>query len=146
MERKRKCRAEYSAAVSRLADSWCSCSECTMRGIQCAQEYAVKEQKGNKERKREQAHVSTNVYKWAWFHLLLCVLMCGQLQLEFPLPFGELVERPASEENSILSCSYAVVNHQAGMSNTFYYFANNQLSFAFFVVSTFPCGCIVIFS
>lgn len=32
--------AEYSAAVSRLADSVCSCSECTVRG---RQEAAVKE-------------------------------------------------------------------------------------------------------
>ncbi len=54
---KRERGAEYSAAVSRLADSGCSCSECTMRGIQCTQETAVKEQKEKKERKREQVHV-----------------------------------------------------------------------------------------
>lgn len=35
--------AEYSAAVSRLADSVRSCSECAMRG---RQETAVKERKG----------------------------------------------------------------------------------------------------
>lgn len=37
--------AEYSAAVSRLADSGCSCSECTMRGRHCEQGNAVKEQR-----------------------------------------------------------------------------------------------------
>ena len=44
----------------------------------------------------------------------------------FPLPFGERVKRPASEENSILSCSYVVVNHQAGMSSAFSCFVNKK--------------------
>lgn len=54
------------------------------------------------------------------------------------MPFGERVERPASEENSILSCSYAVVNHQAGMSNAFCYLVNKRAVICLFVVSTFP--------
>ncbi len=54
------------------------------------------------------------------------------------MPFGERVERPASEENSILSCSDAVVNHRAGMSNAFCYFVNKQAVICLFVVSTFP--------
>lgn len=43
-ESKQERGAEYSAAVSRLADSGCSCSECAMRGRQRAHETAVKEQ------------------------------------------------------------------------------------------------------
>lgn len=70
----RECWAEYLTAVSRLADSGCSCSECTMRGGQCAQETAVKEQKGKKERKREQVHVCANASKCARFCLfVICI-------------------------------------------------------------------------
>lgn len=54
------------------------------------------------------------------------------------MPFGKRVERPASEENSILSCSYIVVNHQAEMSNVFCYFVNKEVVIRFFLVSAFP--------
>lgn len=74
---KRERRAEYSAAVSRLADSGCSCSECTMRGRQCAQHTAVKERK---DRKREQVHVYKNGYKCAWFCVGLHSFMCVYVQ------------------------------------------------------------------
>lgn len=75
---KRERRAEYSAAVSRLADSGRSCSECTMRGRQRAQETAVKQQKEKKARRREQVHVcGKNAYKCAWFcQLILCFYAC----------------------------------------------------------------------
>lgn len=112
--------AEYSAAVSRLADSVCSCSECTMRG---RQEAAVKEQKEKGQRKaRTSACECENVGLCSIFFFgggLTRAYVQECKCEEFPLPFGEKkVERPASEENSILSCSNAVAaNHQARMSN-----------------------------
>lgn len=114
--------AEYSAAVSRLADSVCSCSECTMRG---RQEAAVKEQKEKEQRKaRTSACECENVGLCSVFlgggltraYVQECKCLCASVK-SFPCRFGKKVERPASEENSILSCSCAVVNHQAGMSN-----------------------------
>lgn len=68
-ESKRERRAEYSAAVSRLADSGCSCSECTMRGRQCAQETAVKRAK---KKKRGQVHVSEKAHECMLFFVGLC--------------------------------------------------------------------------
>lgn len=110
--------AEYSAAVSRLADSVCSCSECAMRG---RQETAVKEQKKKKkkekeQRKREQVHVWEKCDRRVRRFVGSCVRALASVR-SFPSPFGNRVERLASEENSILSCSYAVVNHRGGMSH-----------------------------
>lgn len=82
-ERKREHRAEYSAAVSRLADSGCSCSECSMRGRQRAQETAVKEQKEGEEEggeKREHMRVWENTFKCARFCRLLLLGLCLSLQ------------------------------------------------------------------
>lgn len=79
-------RAEYSAAVSRLADSAYSCSECATRG---RQKNGVKEQNRN-----AAAHAR--------------MLLCAN---EFPLPFGKRPKRSASEENSA-----AALNHQAETS------------------------------
>lgn len=79
-------RAEYSAAVSRLADSVFSCSECATRG---RQKNGVKEQN------------------------VACMQPCVQhfCANEFLLPFGKRLKHPASEENST-----TVVNHQADTS------------------------------
>ena len=73
---KREHLAEYSAAVSRLADSGCSCSECTMRGKPCAQEIAVKEQKGKRRiRKHIQMYVVLSRTQ------LSCVYLCRNARL-----------------------------------------------------------------
>lgn len=106
--------AEYSAAVSRLADSVCSCSECAMRG---RQETAVKEQK--KGEGAEKGRTSACVGKMRPKSAQLCRLVCVSARKceEFPIAVWKRVERLASEENSILSCSYAVVNHRGGMSD-----------------------------
>lgn len=66
---------------------------------------------------------------------------CLCVSVEFPLPFAKRVERPASEENSIFSCSYSLVNHLTGMSGAFCCSVNKRLSFAFFfffVEHSFP--------
>lgn len=58
--------AEYSAAVSRLADSGCSCSECGMRGRR--KKTAVKRAKGDgaeKERTSACMGKKKNAYKCA---------------------------------------------------------------------------------
>lgn len=46
-----------------------------------------------------------------------CMCLCASVR-SFPWSLGKKVERPASEENSILNCSYTVINHPSGMSNT----------------------------
>lgn len=90
-------------------------------------------------------HLCENAYKrvrfcwvvFCFFYVCRNASVC--VFVEFPLPFGERVKRPASEENSILSCSYAVVNHQAGMSSAFSCFVNKKrLVIRLFLASTFP--------
>lgn len=148
MGRHKRCRAEYSAAVSRLAESWCSCSECTMRGSECTGNCCerAKREQGAKEGTSACKRKCIQMCLVSSCRVCLC-LWCGQVWTpEFPLPFGKSLERPASEENSILSCSYAAVNHQAGMSNTCFYVMNKQLSFAFFGASTSPKAVVLLSS
>lgn len=75
--------AEYSAAVSRLADSGCSCSECGMRGRR--KETAVKRAKGEgAEKERTSActggkKMHTNVCRLVfWFLTRACI--CAGVQ------------------------------------------------------------------
>lgn len=103
--------AEYSAAVSRLADSGCSCSECGMRGRR--KETTVKRAKGEGAEK-ERTSACTGGGKNAYKCVSACVLvsyarvhLCRSASVSFPSLFCKRVERPASEENSIFSCSYA---------------------------------------
>ena len=104
--------AEYSAAVSRLADSGCSCSECGMRGRR--KKTAVKRAKGDgaeKERtsacmgeKKKCIQMCVGLYSGVFYAR---VHPCRSARVSFPSLFCKRVERPASEENSIFSCSYA---------------------------------------
>lgn len=80
--------AEYSAAVSRLADSVCSCSECAMRG---RQETAVKEQKKKKGEGAEKERTSACVGKMRPKSAPLCRLVCARTRKceEFPIAVWE---------------------------------------------------------
>lgn len=92
--------AEYSAAVSRLADSVCSCSECTMRG---RQEAAVKEQKETEQRREEREQVNVKMcaalsacvlFFWGGGVLTRAYVQECKCE-EFPLPFGKKSGTPS---------------------------------------------------
>lgn len=81
--------AEYSAAVSRLADSGCSCSECGMRGRR--KETAVKRAKGEGAEKERTSACTGGERKC----IQMCVGLCSgflrarasvqECKREFPL-------------------------------------------------------------
>lgn len=70
--------------------------------------------------------------------MCFCVCVCASVRKcerwSFPSRFGKRVKRPASEENSILSCSYTVVNDRAILSHC----VNMSVAFFFFPLSTVP--------
>ena len=81
--------AEYSAAVSRLADSGCSCSECGMRGRR--KKTAVKRAKGDgAEKERTSACIGkkkmhTNVRRLVFWCFLCARASVQECECEFPL-------------------------------------------------------------
>lgn len=134
--------AEYSAAVSRLADSVRSCSECGMRGRKGQEEPApTGERRMGKKKLRTSARMRKLCtflffpFFWGWGGRRARVQECKSLctcKKSFPSRLEEgggrggikrekeekkKVERPTSEENSIAGCSDAVINHPAEMSN-----------------------------
>lgn len=120
--------AEYSAAVSRLADSVRSCSECGMRGRRRQEAGANRreEETGKKLRTSVRMRKLCTLFSFFGVGGSVCAGMQEFVHLQEKFPRleegrGEIkkkeVERPTSEENSVPGCSDTVINLPTGMSS-----------------------------
>lgn len=118
---------EYSAAVSRLADSVCSCSECSMRGGQ-----GTNGKEEGAERKSEQVHVCADAFR---------VCLCAGMRVRgFPTSFGAWNAQPL---RPLLHCCTS-----SGWDVRRNYFVNKEVFFRLVLDSLlhFPSASLAIFT